>query len=137
MRAKYIIFLLTPLIVLTLFAPSPATVEWNILVAFQIEKAPLDMAVSSNGKYVYVLSDEGVIYIYTSNGELKDKMSVGKTIDGIKAGPREDILFISSSKNKRVQIITLDFLQNINISGAPFKGPADARVVVAVFNDFQ
>ncbi len=137
MKGKHAAFLLMPLIVLALFAPSLATVEWNVVKTLKMEKAPLDIAVSLNGRLVYVLTDEGIIYIYSADGKLKDKISVGKSIDGIKAGPREDTLFISSRKNKTVQVITLDFFQNINISGSPFKGPADAPVVVAVFSDFQ
>ena len=137
MKGKHAAFLLMPLIVLALFAPSLATVEWNVVKTLKMEKAPLEIAVSLNGRLVYVLTEEGIIYIYSADGKLKDKISVGKSIDGIKAGPREDILFISSRKNKTVQVITLDFFHNINISGSPFKGPADAPVVVAVFSDFQ
>jgi hypothetical protein len=39
--------------------------------------------------------------------------------------------------NKTVEIVTIDFIQNINVSGSPFKGPEDAAVVIAVFDDFE
>jgi hypothetical protein len=38
---------------------------------------------------------------------------------------------------KTVQVVSLDFFQKINVSGAPFKGPEDAAVVIAVFDDFE
>ena len=58
-------------------------------------------------------------------------------MDAIKPGPREDILFLSSRKDMTVKLITLDFIRNIDVSGAPFKGAADAPVVIAVFDDFE
>jgi len=101
------------------------------------EESPLDAAVSLNGKWIFVLTDQGSILIYSSDGTLKEKISVGDHVDGIKVGPRENILLLTSRKNKTVQVISLDFIQNIDVSGSPFKGPADAPVVIAVFNDFQ
>ncbi len=53
------------------------------------------------------------------------------------SGPRGSTLILKSGKNKTVQIVTLDFIQKINVSGAPFKGAEDAAVVIAVFDDFQ
>jgi hypothetical protein len=52
-------------------------------------------------------------------------------------GPREDVLLLTSGNAKTVQIITLDFIQEINISESPFKGNADAPVAVTTFTDFQ
>lgn len=137
MKGKHAVFLLMPLIVLTLFTASRATVEWDILSAFKMEEPPVDIAVSLNGQSVYVLTAGGIIYIYWADGNPRGKISVGKSIDGIKVGPREDILFLTSRKNKTVQIINLSFLYKINVSGSPFKGPVNAPVVIAVFSDFQ
>ena len=114
-----------------------AEVEWNLHRTFKTQKAPQDIDVSIDGRWVFVLTEQGEILIYSSNGSLKDTIQVGDTIDEIKAGPREDILFLSSRTDRTVQLITLDFIQQINITGSPFKGPADAPVAIAVFSDFQ
>ena len=58
-------------------------------------------------------------------------------MDGIKVGPEQDILLLTSRQNKTVEILVLDFIQNLDVSSSPFKGPADAVVTVAVFSDFQ
>jgi len=58
-------------------------------------------------------------------------------VDAIQAGPGEDILLLTSRKNRTVQVITVNFIRDINVSGSPFKGQADAPVVIAVFNDYQ
>ena len=114
-----------------------ASVEWNVLKTLQLEAAPIDVAVSPDGKLIFVLTEQGQILIYSSGGLLKDKIDVGNHFDHIKVDPRGENLILNSRKNKSVQIVTLDFIQDINVSGSPFKGSENAAVVVAVFDDFQ
>ena len=114
-----------------------ASVEWDILKTLQLEAAPIDVAVSTDGKLIFVLTEQGQILIYSSGGPLKDKIEVGNHFDHIKVGPRGKNLILNSRKNKLVQVIALDFIQDINVSGSPFKGSEDAAVVVAVFDDFE
>ncbi len=114
-----------------------ASVEWNVLKTLQLEAAPIDVAVSPDGKLIFVLTEQGQILIYSSGGPLKDKIEVGNHFDHIKVGPKGKNLILNSRKNKLVKVITLDFIQDINVSGSPFKGSEDAAVVVAVFDDFE
>ncbi len=137
MKRQSVFFLAILLFLLAGFAESFATVEWNVRRTLKIEKKLRDTVMSTNGKWIYVLTDESEVLIYALNGRLRDRISVGDSIDGIKAGPREDTLLLTSRNDSTVQIITIDFVYNINVEGSPFKGPADAPVVIATFNDFQ
>ncbi len=137
MRNTYGFFLAISFIVFTFFGHSDASVESQVLRTYKLEKTPLDVAVSFSGKWIFVLTDKGEIQIYSGDGRLNDTLSVGKSIDGIQVSPRDDIIFLTSRKNKTFQILALDYIQNIDISGLPYKGPADAPVVVAVFDDYQ
>ena len=137
MKSRFAIFVVALLLVLTWFAYSPATVEWDVAKTLRTEQKPLDAAVSPDGKWIFVLTEEGEVLIYSSDGTLKEKISVGKSVDGIKAGPRQDILLLTSKKDSTVQFITLDFVQDINVSGSPFKGKAEAPVVISTYTDFQ
>ena len=112
-------------------------VEWNILKTLQIEATPLDVAITPDGRRIYVLTDQGEILVYSSNQNVEGKIDVGKHVDQLKLGPRGDTLILTSGRNKTVQIATVDFIKNINANGAPFKGTEDAPVVIAVFDDFQ
>jgi len=114
-----------------------ARVEWKVLQKLKIEKKTRDAVMSSTGQLLFVLTDDGEILIYSPIGKLRDRVLVGDSIDGIKAGPRDDILLLTSSKDSTVQIISLDFIHNINVKGSPSKGLVDAPVVIATFNDFQ
>lgn len=134
---RFSFLLLTPLIVLTLSTHCGAVVEWDILSTFKVAKAPVDVAVSRDGRLVYILTDGGTIHIYSTEGTLKDKISMGKSVDRIIIGPREDLLFVSSSQDKTVQLVMVGFVQHIDVTGSPFKGPAGAKVVISVFSDFQ
>jgi hypothetical protein len=137
MKNRITILLLSLLIFSTMFVNGHAEVEWNLLETFKTQKAPLDVEISIDGRWIFVLTEQGEVLIYSSYGRLKDTINVGDTIDEIKAGPREDILFLSSRKDSTVQVISLDFIQKINITGSPFKGPVDAPVAIVVFSDFQ
>ena len=134
-----LIMVLTSLIVLGAFASGLATeeVQWDVYQTLQLEAKPIDVAVSPDGRRIFVLTDQGQVLIYSGNKKAEAKIDVGRHVDQIKVGPRGDTLIISSGKNKTIQVVTLDFVQKINTSGAPFKGPADAPVVIAVFDDFE
>ena len=139
MKLKYVVCLLSILIIPGFFTQSPVfgLVEWNIHKTLKLDTQPLDVAVSKNGNSIFVLTKSGKVLIYSPDGKLKDKIDVGNHVDHIKSGPTEEWLFLSSFKNKTIEIIHVDFIQNIDISGSPYKGSENAPVTIAVFSDFQ
>lgn len=114
-----------------------AEVEWQIINTLNIDGTPLDVAVSPDGRIIYVLTEDGNIHIYSASGAIQDTVVVGPQIDRIKLGPKGEHLIVSSRKNKTLQIISLNFVHNISSSGSPTKGAKDAAVVISVFSDFQ
>lgn len=138
MKMKYAAFVFLSLLIgVAVSASSHAAVEVTIHRTLNLEETPVDTAMSAGGKYVFVLTDQGKVLVYTPDGKLSDTIPVDKSVDSIKAGPREEILLLVSSKKKTVQVAVLDFVQEINVSGSPFKGAADAPVTIALFSDFQ
>ena len=113
------------------------SVEWTIQRTLQLEESAVDVAIAPDGRRIFVLTDQGKIMIYSSNLRVEAEMDVGKDVSQIKIGPQWDTLILNNRKNKTVQIISLDFIRNIDVSGSPYKGPEDAPVVVAVFSDFE
>jgi hypothetical protein len=131
--------LITIAIVLGAFTNGLASdnVEWNVYKTMQLDATPIDVVLTPDGRRIFVLTDQGEVLIYSSTNKMEAKIDVGKHVDQIKLGPRGETLILKSSKNKTVQLVTIDFVQKINTSGSPFKGPKDAPVVIAVFDDFQ
>ena len=114
-----------------------AEVEWEISKTLNIEGTPLDIAVSPDVKYIYVLTEDGNIRIYSPGGTLEDTIRVGKDLNRIKLGPKGEYLFVSSRQDKTLKIIRLSFIHDISATASPMKGNKDAPVVIAVFSDFQ
>jgi DNA-binding beta-propeller fold protein YncE len=113
------------------------SVEWSILKTLQLDATPIDVALSPDGRRIFVLTEQGEVVIYSSAAKVEAKIDVGQHVDQIKLGPRGSTIILKSGENKTVQVVTLDFIQKINTTGAPFKGAEDAAVVIAVFDDFQ
>jgi Family of unknown function (DUF6476) len=137
MKRRCAVILMTLTILLVWFASAPAKVELNVAMTLKLNEAPRDAVMSLNGKWIYVLTEKNEILVFTSTGRLKDTISVDAQVESIEVGPREDVLVLTREKEKTVQIVTLDLIQDINISGSPFEGNADAPVVIATFNDFE
>lgn len=137
MKNRSAVFLLTAILLLTLSAMANGAVEGEVKKTLNLESPPLDLAASLNGQYIYVLTAQKNILVYSVEGKLEGKIPVGSQVDSIKVGPWEDVVLLTSKKNKQVQILLLDFIKDIDLSHSPFKGPADAPVEIAVFSDFQ
>ena len=113
------------------------TVEWSILKTLKTDAAPIDVAVSADGRRIFVLTEHGKVIVYSANAEEEATIEVDPHTDKIRVGPNGETLITNSRENKTVQIFAVDYIQNINIAGSHFKGPADAPIVVVAFDDFQ
>jgi len=113
------------------------SVEWNIQKTLKLEQAPIDVALASDGNRMFVLTQQGEIIIYSAGGDEQARLKVGNHVDSIKLGSRGDTLILQSRENKTIQIVSLDFILDINVAGSPYKGPPNAPVTIAVFSDFQ
>ena len=114
-----------------------AEVDWLVQKTLNLEDAPVDVVMSSGGTYLYVLTDDGTVHVYTSSGILRGRAQVGKDVSSITAGPGDDIIFVKNTKDKSVQRILIDFIHDFNIKDSPFKGNADAPVSIVIFSDYQ
>jgi hypothetical protein len=114
-----------------------ADFEWRILKNLDLQTPPLDVAPSADGQRLFILT-AGEILVYSIPEEkITDRLSVDKDFDRIASLPRADIVTITSSGRKTLQIIGFESVYRIDVTGLPFKGPQDAAVTVAVFTDYQ
>ena len=102
-----------------------------------LESSPIDIATSADGNYTFVLAKGGKISIFDRSGTLKDTLTVDEAVENIGTSPKGDFLLLTTSKEKTLQIVKISFVVDIDISGLPFKGPANAPVLIAIFNDYQ
>ena len=118
-------------------AMAQAEVEKGASKILKLDAKPIDMAVSADGKYTFILAAGGKILILDNAGQLKDTLQVSESVVSIGTSPGGDFLLLADSKADTLELLKISFVVDIDISGLPFKGPADAPVVIAVFSDYQ
>lgn len=118
-------------------AETHARMESTALETFQLESPPRDVAASADGEWIFVLTKDGKIHVFDSEGQKNDILSPDIKVDGIEAGPRPDLLFLRSEGGKTVQLLQVEPIRNIPTAGSPFKGREDAPVEIVVFSEFE
>ncbi len=114
-----------------------ADVDWEIQRSLNLGARPLDVALSADGKTLFVLTEEGSILVFGSDGTPSGKIVLGTQAEKIAADPDGERLYVTNRQGKRLDVITVDVIRDISVEGAPFKGRPNAPVVIAVFSDFQ
>ena len=105
---------------------------------FELDANPIDMTTTADGKYTFILAKGGKVFIFdNTSGQIKDTLNVSESVVNIGTSPSGDFLLLADSKNKTLEMVKIGFVVDIDISGLPFKGPANAPVVIAVFSDYQ
>ena len=117
--------------------PVSAELEWTFRKQVPLTSAPLDNAISADGKLLYILSaGEILVYSLTENKTM-NTIPIDGEYDNIAVTLKGNSLIVTSSAGKSMKIIDLEFVYQIDKSGLPLKGPADAPVTIAVFSDYQ
>ena len=114
-----------------------AEVEGNVISTLNLDKNPIDVATTADGRWAYILTP-GEIQVYDMNQKtLSGRIPVDKEIGRISVSSRGDQLFLTNEKTKTLSLLNVNFIQKIDVTDSPSKGPANAPVVIAVFSDYQ
>ena len=136
MRNLSFILLLSVSLCLAAVQPLWAKVYQTVDKTYTAPVTPLDLAVSGDGNYTFVLGPNGKLFISSLTGE-KEEITVGKEFDRIVASAKGDKIWLSSQKTKKIEEIFVDFIKKLNTEGSPFLGEEKAPVVITAFSDFQ
>jgi DNA-binding beta-propeller fold protein YncE len=85
----------------------------------------------------YLLTDQAKVLIYGDGGKLVGTVPVDPSVTDIAVSAKGDQLYLINGDRQTLKAIDIHFIVDFNIDGSPFLGPAEARIVVAVFSDFQ
>ena len=114
-----------------------AEVDTTLIKQTNLDVQPLDIAASTDGKTIYILA-RGEILIYSiDEGKVLNRFPIDKDFDKLTYSARNNVLILTSTSSKKLKIIQVDVIYKIAVDGLPFKGPANAPVTIAVFEDYQ
>ena len=114
-----------------------ADVEWRIIKDLDLKTKPLDIAPSVDGKWLFILTSGEILIFSIPEGTITDRIPVDKDFDRIAPLMRPNLITLTSNTKKSLQIILFETIHKIDTAGLPFKGPQEASVTIAVFDDYQ
>jgi len=121
----------------TLPQHAQAGLEWRTIKDVDLKTEPLDVSASEDGQLLFILTRGEILVFTVSEGKITERIPVEKDFDRLTYSPKAKALTITSSAKKALRIILLEYIQEIDVTGHPYKGPGDAPVTVAVFTDYQ
>ena len=75
--------------------------------------------------------------ISRAEDKVTNRIPIDKDFDRLTYAGKNNVLILTSSFSKTLKIFQVDMIHEIALSGLSFKGPADAAVTIAVFDDYQ
>lgn len=133
---KIRLLLLTLLLITTLVQSGfAANVEGRLIQSLPLTGPPLDIAVSPDGRQLFVLEAEK-LSLYSIRGERLGEYALTRKVSRIEAQSPTLVLLYGPESNQ-VDYLFLEVLHEIDTAGSPARGPADAPVTIVLFDDFQ
>jgi hypothetical protein len=111
--------------------------EWSISGQLTLEKPPLDVTTSLDGRWIFILTPGQVLVYSVEDKKVVDHFPVDPSLDRVAYSIKDNSLVLTGQSDRSLKILQMEFIQKFDVTGLPFKGPADAAVTVAVFSDYQ
>ena len=112
-----------------------AEVEQRLSRSIRLPDAAIDVAATADGKRTFVLLANGTVQLYDAGGRSQGQLTVPAKARAISPSPDGSLLYVAVGNE--LQVVAVDMVHQLDVTGSPFRGPADAPVTVAVFDDFQ
>lgn len=125
------------LAVFTGIQPAHAKVDLRPLTQTNLGVQPLDVATSLDGKLVFVLTRKQILVYSLPEKRITNRIQLSGSFDRITYSPEANLLILTSSTAGTLRTIKVEPVFPIDITGHPFKGPANAPVTIVVFDDYQ
>lgn len=114
-----------------------ADLQWSVKGQFDVGAVPLDVAVSLDGKMMFVLVPGEVLVYATDEANVMARIPVEEGFDCITHSVKDNTLILTNRNNNMLQIIQLEEVYEFDTSYLAFKGAAEAPVTIVVFSDYQ
>lgn len=112
-------------------------VEWKVQQSWITSGKALDMVNSLDGRFTFILTDKQQVQVYDNQGQLQGSIPVESGVSNIDISPQGELLYLVDNAKQTFSSVAVSFVVDIDIAGAPIKGPADAPVTMTLFTDFE
>ncbi len=102
-----------------------------------LDVQPLDVVSSEDGDMIFILSLKELIIYSAKKDRILSRSALDSTYDSISYSEKNKTLILTSRSSKSLSIIRVEQVHDISLSGLPFRGPFDAKVTLAIFDDYQ
>ncbi len=117
--------------------PIQAKIEWSQVKHLALDEKPIDIAASSDGASVYILTKKNILVYSIKDGRILDTMPLEQKFTSIEIAPKSNTLLLASASGKTVSIRTLSETIELPIGASPVIGAPAAPVTLTAFMDFQ
>jgi hypothetical protein len=114
-----------------------AEIDWTTLKQINLDGNPTDIATAEDGSLIFVLTPGEILVFSPLKNTIVNRIPVDKEFDRLTYSSRSNMLVLTGGASKTLRMIRVDRIYDIDISDHPIKGPADAAVTIAVFDDYQ
>ena len=111
--------------------------NWTVQANWSLPAKPLDLVHSLDNKKVFILTADSKVHIFAADGRKLGEMPVEADTVAIDIAPRGGMLYLINGRTNSFTAMDIGFSQQIDITGAPVRGKADAPVTLVVFSDFE
>lgn len=116
---------------------SDGNLEWRVLGNLQLPTKAIDFVNSLDGKYVFILTQDHKVLVYSQKGSLQGSIPVDEGVSAIDIAPQGQVLYLIDTDRNQTTTLAIDFVVSIDTANSAFKGNIDAPVTIVVFSDFQ
>ena len=114
-----------------------AEMEHRTVKSIELPTPPVDVAVSPNEKWYYILTPGNVLVYSVEKEKVVHAVPVGKWASKLTHAPESNLLLVADSKENKVQVIQIDAIYDFSTENSPYIGPAYAPVEIVIFNHYQ